>query len=192
MGRGLCSDPQERFHDRYPVAARHPPAERRNRNSRYLGCRALTGIRGRVDQRRGDRRSGFLKMVSRRQLRNKACCRMDRQATGKTGVYDRERDAAALRTSDWPRAARLDAGVRREVRISSFPAWQSSEASARVSAISAPTLSPRATAGFLSRIEKSSLRFAPGFKDRVRAHLQHVRAIDRLVCCEPTKLIAAE
>ena len=35
-------------------------------------------------------------------------------------------------------------------------------------------LSPRATAGFLSRTGKSSLRFAPGFLEAVRRHLERV------------------
>lgn len=35
-------------------------------------------------------------------------------------------------------------------------------------------LSPRATAGFLSRTRKSSLRFAPGFLEAVRRHLERV------------------
>jgi DNA (cytosine-5)-methyltransferase 1 len=35
-------------------------------------------------------------------------------------------------------------------------------------------LSPRATAGFLSRARKSSLRFAPGFLEAVRRHLERV------------------
>jgi DNA (cytosine-5)-methyltransferase 1 len=52
-------------------------------------------------------------------------------------------------------------------------------------------LSARATAGFLSRIEKSSLRFVPGFKERVRAHLVHVRALDAFVE-EGRMLVAAE
>ncbi|MGA9565627.1 MAG: DNA (cytosine-5-)-methyltransferase [Candidatus Korobacteraceae bacterium] len=108
------------------------------------------------------------------------------------GVYDRARDVAALQTSDWPRAARLDSGVRREVRISSFPVWRRRKPLHEFLQYEPQLLSPRATAGFLSRIEKSSLRFAPGFKDRVRAHLQHVRAIQRFVCGEPTPLIAAE
>jgi DNA (cytosine-5)-methyltransferase 1 len=53
-----------------------------------------------------------------------------------------------------------------------------------------PTLAA-GTAGFLSRIEKSSLRFVPGFKEKVRAHLAHVRAIDDTVTGDRT-LIAAE
>jgi DNA (cytosine-5)-methyltransferase 1 len=36
-------------------------------------------------------------------------------------------------------------------------------------------LSPRATAGFLSRTQRSSLRFPPGFLDAVRRHLDRVR-----------------
>src|SRR5208337_2594966 len=111
---------------------------------------------------------------------------------GRPGLYDRARDAAVLKTSDWPRAARLDGGVRREVRISSFPAWRRRKPLHEFLQYEPQLLSARATAGFLSRIEKSSLRFAPGFKDRVRAHLDHVRAIDRLVCGKPTTLIAAE
>lgn len=35
-------------------------------------------------------------------------------------------------------------------------------------------LSPRATAGFLSRAKKSSLRFAPGFLEALERHLQRV------------------
>jgi DNA (cytosine-5)-methyltransferase 1 len=35
-------------------------------------------------------------------------------------------------------------------------------------------LSPRATAGFLSRTRKSTLRFAPGFLDAVQRHLERV------------------
>jgi DNA (cytosine-5)-methyltransferase 1 len=35
-------------------------------------------------------------------------------------------------------------------------------------------LSARATRGFLSRTERSSLRFVPGFIERLRRHLQRV------------------
>jgi DNA (cytosine-5)-methyltransferase 1 len=44
----------------------------------------------------------------------------------------------------------------------------------------------------LSRIEKSSLRFVPGFKECVRAHLQHVRTIDEFVGGKAPVLLAAE
>ena len=52
-------------------------------------------------------------------------------------------------------------------------------------------LSTRATAGFLSRIEKSSLRFVPGFKERVRSHLAHVRSLDEFAAGKRV-LLAAE
>lgn len=108
------------------------------------------------------------------------------------GVYDRSRDSAPLSASDWPRAARLDGAARREVRISDYPTWRRRKPLHEFLQHDPRLLSARATAGFLSRIEKSSLRFAPGFKDRVRAHLEHVRTIDRFVGGEPTVLIAAE
>ena len=108
------------------------------------------------------------------------------------GVYDRSRDAVPLAARDWPRAARLDGATRREVRISDFPTWRRREPLHEFLRHEPRLLSARATAGFLSRIEKSSLRFVPGFKDRVRAHLEHVRSIDRFVDGEPTALIAAE
>lgn len=108
------------------------------------------------------------------------------------GVYDRARDAAVLAANDWPRAARLDGAIRREVRISSFPTWRRRKPLDQFLHNEPQLLSARATAGFLSRIEKSSLRFVPGFKDRVHAHLEHVRAIDRFACGKPEILIAAE
>jgi DNA (cytosine-5)-methyltransferase 1 len=97
------------------------------------------------------------------------------------GVYDRSRDCGPLRACDWPRAARLDGAERREVRISDFPIWRERKSLHDFLQHEPRLLSARATSGFLSRIEKSSLRFAPGFKERVRAHLAHVRAIDAFV-----------
>jgi DNA (cytosine-5)-methyltransferase 1 len=111
---------------------------------------------------------------------------------GSPGLYDRSRDAAVLAADDWPRAARLDGTVRREVRISGFPAWRRREPLHEFLQYEPRLLSARATAGFLSRIERSSLRFAPGFKDRVRAHLELVRTIDHLADDKSTLLIAAE
>lgn len=108
------------------------------------------------------------------------------------GVYDRSRDAGPLTARDWPRAARLDGTTRREVWISDFPTWRRRKPLHEFLHHEPRLLSVRATAGFLSRIEKSSLRFAPGFKERVRAHLEHVRSIDRFVGDETTTLIAAE
>ena len=108
------------------------------------------------------------------------------------GAYDRSRDAGPLVARDWPRAARLDGATRQEVRISDFPTWRRRKSLHEFLQHEPRLLSARATAGFLSRIEKSSLRFVPGFKERVRAHLDHVRSIDRFVGGEPSALIAAE
>jgi DNA (cytosine-5)-methyltransferase 1 len=67
------------------------------------------------------------------------------------------------------------------VAISEYPAWLEREPLERFLNYPARHLSVRATAGFLSRIEKSSLRFVPGFKERVRSHLAHVSSLDRFV-----------
>jgi DNA (cytosine-5)-methyltransferase 1 len=107
------------------------------------------------------------------------------------GVYDSSRDGAVLVKYPWPRAARFDGMHRRQVRISEFPEWKNRKPLQDFLMYKPALLSPRATAGFLSRIEKSSLRFVPGFKERVRAHLSHVRAIDDALSSDRT-LIAAE
>jgi DNA (cytosine-5)-methyltransferase 1 len=108
------------------------------------------------------------------------------------GIYDRARDAAVLSANNWPRAARLEGTTRREIRISDFPIWRRRKPLHEFLQHEPRLLSARATAGFLSRIEKSSLRFVPGFKERVRAHLEHVRMIDQFMGGKPTDLIAAE
>jgi DNA (cytosine-5)-methyltransferase 1 len=107
------------------------------------------------------------------------------------GAYDRSRDGAVLVKYPWPRAARFDGAHRREVRISEFPQWKKRKPLQDFLIYKPALLSTRATAGFLSRIEKSSLRFVPGFKDRVRAHLSHISAIDDMLSDDRT-LIAAE
>jgi DNA (cytosine-5)-methyltransferase 1 len=107
------------------------------------------------------------------------------------GKYDRSRDVTTLTKYPWPRAARFDGDHRREVRISEFPRWKKRKPLEQFLIYEPALLSPRATAGFLSRIEKSSLRFVPGFKEKVRAHLAHVRAIDDALSDDRT-LIAAE
>jgi DNA (cytosine-5)-methyltransferase 1 len=96
-------------------------------------------------------------------------------------VFDRSRDGAIPVPGGWPRAARFDGETRREVHISEYPAWRKRKPLEEFLRYEPNLLSPRATAGFLSRIEKSTLRFVPGFKDRVRSHLSHVRAVDDFV-----------
>ena len=108
------------------------------------------------------------------------------------GTYDLSRDGDNLRTSDWPRAARFDGTNRREVRISGFPEWRKRRPLHEFLRYEPQLLSMRATSGFLSRIEKSTLRFVPGFKDRVRAHLARVSALDQFIGGKRTRSIAAE
>ncbi len=103
--------------------------------------------------------------------------------------YDRSRDEAKGIGDTWPRAARLDGRVRREVKISDYPVWRNREPLHKFLRFEPKLLSVRATSGFLSRIEKSSLRFVPGFKEMVRSHLRHVRAIEVFV---GKQLLAAE
>ena len=109
----------------------------------------------------------------------------------KPGTYDPSRDAGILIRSDWPRAARFDGAFRRAVRISDFPVWRKRPPLQEFLRYEPALLSARASAGFLSRIEKSSLRFVPGFKERVRSHLRHVRALDAFIIGDGA-LIAAE
>jgi DNA (cytosine-5)-methyltransferase 1 len=107
------------------------------------------------------------------------------------GTYDRSRDGAVVVRGDWPKAARSDGKICREIVISEYPKWAKRQGLQEFLRHQPNLLSARATAGFLSRIEKSSLRFVPGFKERVRAHLVHVRALDAFVE-EGRMLVAAE
>jgi DNA (cytosine-5)-methyltransferase 1 len=107
------------------------------------------------------------------------------------GTYDRSRDGGIVVRGNWPKAARSDGKSCREVLISEFPKWRKRQSLQDFLRYQPNLLSARATAGFLSRIEKSSLRFVPGFKERVRAHLDHVRALDAFIE-EGRMLVAAE
>lgn len=107
------------------------------------------------------------------------------------GVHDRSRDIPLDRAAKWPRAARFDRRRRSAVRISDYPEWRSRPSLQDFLSFAPALLSERATAGFLSRIERSTLRFVPGFKDAVRLHLAHVREIKGLLG-RPGMLAAAE
>lgn len=88
------------------------------------------------------------------------------------GFFFKDLDAPWPSTSSWPRAARFDGKTRRAVNIGTCPTWKKRDPLHRFLRFEGAPLSPKATAGFLSRAEASSLRFAPGFLDRVRAHLE--------------------
>lgn len=90
------------------------------------------------------------------------------------GFYDPTSDAPLKRTGAWPRAA-WGVGGRRGV--SSVSEWPVLTKRARLEDfLSFPTelLSAKATAGFLERAARGSLRFPPGFIDRLRDHLARV------------------
>lgn len=88
--------------------------------------------------------------------------------------YDRERDRPMAIAGRWPRAARFDGRVRYAVAINDFPVWKGRPPLHRFLRYEGELLSARATAGFLERTERSSLRFPEGFREALRAHLQRV------------------
>jgi DNA (cytosine-5)-methyltransferase 1 len=94
----------------------------------------------------------------------------------KPGKYDPARDRPLRASGSWPSAARFDGQARRAVEISTFPVWNDRPALTDFLRYPGKPLSIRATKGFLERTERSSLRFVPGFQDRIRAHLVTVSA----------------
>lgn len=88
------------------------------------------------------------------------------------GEYNIERDERVLGDGPWPRAARSDGHARHAVRIGPVPMIHERPKLHEFLNYPGTHLSLRATRGFLKRADASSLRFVPGFKDRVRAHLQ--------------------
>ncbi len=101
--------------------------------------------------------------------------------------FEMSRDFPLDTIKRWPRAARFDGARRHAVRIGAFPVWREREALANFLLYPGKPLSVRATRGFLERTMRGTLRFAPGFQDRLRAHLE---AMEGRVL-QPT-LLAAE
>jgi DNA (cytosine-5)-methyltransferase 1 len=87
------------------------------------------------------------------------------------GRYERDRDSFLNVERRWPRAARYDGVLRHAVRIGAFPAWRDRAPLAEFLNWPGKPLSSRATRGFLGRTERGSLRFVPGFRERLRDHL---------------------
>jgi DNA (cytosine-5)-methyltransferase 1 len=110
------------------------------------------------------------------------------------GCYDRNRDSALGEVRSWPKAARFDGTSRNRVEIGALPAWKRRPPLTEFLKHPGRLLSARATRGFLSRTERSTLRFVPGFKDRLRAHLACVEKNDSPPTMSSGKLlsIAAE
>ncbi len=84
-------------------------------------------------------------------------------------AYDRDRPLAT--DGRWPKAAQFDGEARRAVAINAYPRWDQREPLHQFLRYPGKPLSARATRGFLSRTERGTLRFAPGFQDALRAHL---------------------
>ena len=100
------------------------------------------------------------------------------------GAYASDRDRPwPIKAGSFPSAARYDGTTRHVVDIGRFPVWKKRAPLHEFLRHHGTPLSVRATAGFLSRAEASSLRFVPGFLDAVRAHLDRMRA------AEPVKLV---
>jgi len=114
------------------------------------------------------------------------------------GQYDSERDRPwAMKRGGFPRAARFDGAKRMVVEIGAFPVWAERHPLHQFLRYPGTPLSIRATSGFLSRAEASRLRFAPGFLDAVRSHLDHMQTIEPQTRIRPKakkaeKMIAAE
>lgn len=90
---------------------------------------------------------------------------------GAPGVYERERDRELPGDGRWPKAARFDGARRLRVEVNAFPVWRERPPLERFLAFPGKPLSVRATRGFLSRAQRSTLRFAPGFLEALRRHL---------------------
>lgn len=99
------------------------------------------------------------------------------------GHYEVSRDKALQASGSWPSAARFDGASRKAVEIGAYPVWEERPALAEFLKFPGKPLSIRATRGFLKRTERSSLRFAPGFQDRLRAHLANAVAAEATEVC---------
>jgi DNA (cytosine-5)-methyltransferase 1 len=106
------------------------------------------------------------------------------------GDYDAGRDRPLGKDGRWPRAARFDGDARRGVAINAYPRWSERKPLHLFLRHEGKPLSARATRGFLSRTERSTLRFAPGFQDALRAHLAAMEAPQTVD--EPEYAVAAE
>ncbi|MBG0808315.1 DNA (cytosine-5-)-methyltransferase [Methylosinus sp. H3A] len=101
------------------------------------------------------------------------------------GDYDPARDGAPLEEgARWPRAARYDGDRRFGVEISAFPVWREREPLHLFLQHPGKPLSARAAAGFLARTQRAKLRFEPGFRESVAAHLEAMLAARSLVAAE--------
>lgn len=97
----------------------------------------------------------------------------------KPSTYSTERDIAFSTHRPWPNAARFDGRTRYAVSINAYPDWKARPALTEFLRHDGKLLSARATRGFISRTERAALRFADGFQDRLRTHLQRMEMLER-------------
>lgn len=91
------------------------------------------------------------------------------------GKYDQGLDQPFPISGKAPRAARFNGKDRFSVNISTDPVGMFGPSLIEVMGDDFTLLSERATAGFLSRTERATLKFQPGFIDAVREHLFMMR-----------------
>ncbi len=92
-------------------------------------------------------------------------------------TYDSSRDMGPVGVR-WPKAARYNDGIRRGVSITAYPRWDPRPSLVEFLRHEGKPLSARATRGFLSRTERAVLRFADGFRERLREHLHRMENLD--------------
>jgi DNA (cytosine-5)-methyltransferase 1 len=93
------------------------------------------------------------------------------------GRYERARNRRFPEIDRLPRAAWFDGRYRHAVGIGPDPLGIRPPHLTQFLEHEGALLSPRATAGFLSRTQVAKLRFAPGFIDAIEAHLQFVAGV---------------
>ena len=87
------------------------------------------------------------------------------------GQYDPAGDLPLRGSSSWPRAAWNLGQGRFSAEISAYPVHRVPQPLVEFLRFPAEPLSPKATAGFLSRCRTGSLRFPAGFLDALEGHL---------------------
>jgi DNA (cytosine-5)-methyltransferase 1 len=90
------------------------------------------------------------------------------------GRHDPSLDRPLVGEDRWPSAARSGQGGAFAVDAGAFPEFAVRPCLHDFLRHPGDPLSPRATRGFLARTDTSTLRFVPGFRERVRAHLTAV------------------
>jgi DNA (cytosine-5)-methyltransferase 1 len=90
-------------------------------------------------------------------------------------------DAPGSRMSEgegWPAAAWYDGRTRRKAELSAWPVKSDRPRLATFLKFPGKPLSVRATAGFLSRAERSRLNFVPGFLNALKRHLGRMQIVE--------------